>query len=219
MQSASTDPQTPSSSSRRRPRHDSSSSPVALATAGPSSSKRPKFDADPMASTASLGSSARARGKLPETAADPSRPSAFQPYNGAKKLVIKNLRTSSSAARNAVAEEYYTRTHKELEAALGDVWAGDKPVVPLEKLYRGVEDLCRKGDAEKIYEMLRRRMEAHVNKVILRRVERNGRNSELKTAESLLSEWHAWNSQMVCRGNKSRGTSGLGVWDADRGSV
>lgn len=146
--------------------------------------------------------SSRARGKLPETVADPARPSAFQPYTGAKKLVIKNLRASSSAASNAKAEEYYSRTHRDLEASLEAVWASGKPAVALEKLYRGVEDLCRKGDAKKIYDMLKVRMEAHVSKVILPRVERSGRNSNAETAKSLLAEWHAWNSQMVCRNGR-----------------
>ena len=211
MQSASTDPQTPSSSSRRRPRHDSHTAPAPSSTAGGPSSKRPRFDVDSMATTKSVGSSARATGKLPEMA-DPARPSAFQPYNGAKKLVIKNLRTSNSTAQNVKAQEYYARIHRHLEASLEDGWAGNKPAVPLENLYRGVEDLCRKGDAEKIYGMLRRRMEAHVNKVILRRIERNGRNSDLEAARSVLLEWQAWNSQMVCWSNPRATTSYLAVW-------
>ncbi|KFH43225.1 Cullin-4A-like protein [Hapsidospora chrysogenum ATCC 11550] len=198
MQSAAADPQ----ASRRRPRHDSSSSsssslPAPLGAAA-SPGKRPKYSAETMMSAASSTMSARAKGKLPE-AAGPSRSSAsaFQPYTGAKKLQIKNLRTSTSADRDAKAAEYYARIHRDLEAAVEAVWAGGKLPLPLERLYRGVEDLCRKGDAGKIYDPLRTRMEAHVNKVILPRVERNGRNSNMETAKSLLAEWHAWNSQMI----------------------
>lgn len=169
--------------SRRRPRLSSSSSSSAAA------SKRPKFaDAPAMAS-------ARARGKLPETVDLTPRPSAFQPYTGAKKLVIKNLRAPSS--RDAQVEEYYARTERELDGALGAVFAGKRPAVPLERLYRGVEDVCRRGSAEKVYTMLTARVEAHLQTVVLPRIRRAGGNSNLEVLRSVLGEWTAWNSQVV----------------------
>ncbi|KAJ4162589.1 hypothetical protein NW754_014013 [Fusarium falciforme] len=119
------------SPSRRRPRLDSSSSsssPPPIAA-----SKRARFEAM---------TSAKARGKLPETVDLTQPPSAFKPYTGAKKLVIKNLRAPTS--RDAQVAEYYVRTEKELKDALDSVFAGKTPDVPLERLYRGVEDVCRK---------------------------------------------------------------------------
>ena len=176
---------THSPSPRRRPRHDSS----------PSASKRTKFE--PMAATpATAGPSARAKGKLPETV-DLTRPSAFQPFTGTKKLVIKNLRPANSATRDAQVEEFYRRAHQDAEEALDAIFVGKKPAVPFERIYRGIEDLCRKGEAEKIQRTLDKRMERHVTKVILPRIEKNGGGYNIETAKSLLAEWHTWNSQMV----------------------
>ena len=168
--------------SRRRPRLSSSSSASAAA------SKRPKF-----ADTPAMAS-ARARGKLPETIDLTPRPSAFQPYTGAKKLVIKNLRAPSS--RDAQVEEYYARTERELQDALGAVFAGTRPAVPQERLYRGVEDVCRRGNAEKVYTMLAARVEAHLQTVVLPRIRRGG-NSSLEVLRSVLGEWKTWNAQAV----------------------
>ncbi|PNY24029.1 Serine/threonine-protein kinase TEL1 [Tolypocladium capitatum] len=167
--------------SRRRPRLSSSSSAA--------TSKRPKF-----ADTPAMAS-ARARGKLPETIDPTPRPSAFQPYTGAKKLVIKNLRAPNSC--DAQVEEYYARTERELDGALGAVFAGGRPAVPLERLYRGVEDVCRRGNAEKVYTMLTTRVEAHLRTVVLPRIRRAGGNSNLEVLRSVLAEWKAWNSQAV----------------------
>jgi cullin-4 len=140
--------------------------------------------------------SAKARGKLPERIDLVERPSAFQPQMGAKKLVIKNLHTSSS--RNARVEEYYARTQKELEEAVDAVFAEKRPTVPLERLYRGTEDVCRKGNAEKVYRMLKERVETHLNRVVLPRIRRTGGNSNLEVLRCVLAEWKTWNGQMVC---------------------
>ena len=185
----------PISLSRRRPRLDSSSS-SSLPAIDP---KRPRFtDQAAMAS-------AKARGKLPETIDLTQQPSAFKPYAGAKKLVIKNLRAPMS--RDAQAAEYYARTEKELEGALDAVFAGRKPDVPLERLYRGVEDVCRKGDPGKVYTMLRERIENHLQKVVLPRIQRNGGNSNQDTLKGVLAEWKTWNTQTVNRLTKQPLTS------------
>ncbi|KAI9167447.1 Serine/threonine-protein kinase TEL1 [Paramyrothecium foliicola] len=154
------------------------------------STKRPRF-ADPAAPMAS----AKARGKLPERIDLAERPSAFQPQMGAKKLVIKNLH--SSGARNARVEEYYARTQKELEEAVEAIFAGKRPAVPLERLYRGTEDACRKGNADKVYRMLKERVETHLNRVVLPRIGQKGTSSNIEVLRSVLAEWKTWNGQMI----------------------
>lgn len=140
--------------------------------------------------------SARARGKLPETIDLTQRPSAFQPYSGAKRLVIKNLRAHSD--RDADVEEYYARTEKDLENALAAVFAGERPAVPLERLYRGVEDVCRRGNAEKVYKMLAERVDAHLQTTVLPRIKRPGGGSSVDVLRSALREWKTWSAQAVC---------------------
>ncbi|KAI6751088.1 hypothetical protein HG530_014002 [Fusarium avenaceum] len=138
---------------------------------------------------------AKARGKLPETIDLTQPPSAFKPYAGAKKLVIKNLRAPTS--RETQVAEYYKRTEKELEDALVAIFDGRTPGVPLERLYRGVEDVCRKGDPAKVYQMLKERVEVHLQRIVLPRIQKSGRTSNLETLKSVLAEWKIWNKQTI----------------------
>jgi hypothetical protein len=176
----------PDSSARRRPRPDFTSSVS-------SPTKRPKFT-DPAAATMA---SSKARGKLPVRIDLAERPSAFQPQMGAKKLVIKNLHTSSN--RDDRIKEYYAKTHQELEDAVVAIFADKRPAVPLERLYRGTEDVCRKGNADKVYKMLQERIEAHLNRAVLPRIHRSGGGSNLGVLRCVLAEWKTWNGQMVRR--------------------
>ncbi|KAK4249891.1 Cullin family-domain-containing protein [Corynascus novoguineensis] len=101
---------------------------------------------------------------------------ALQPHLGARKLVIKNLRpatspktpptaslSSSSSApttsSSTSVEAYYARIHADLDAALTSIFAGRPTAQPMERLYRGVEDICRKGDAPELTDRLRARCE------------------------------------------------------------
>ncbi|GAO14117.1 hypothetical protein UVI_02037930 [Ustilaginoidea virens] len=140
--------------------------------------------------------SVRARGKLPETVdLTTGGPSAFQPYSGAKKLVIKNLRPPVN--RESQAEEYYTRTEKGLEEALQAIFAGRRPAVPLERLYRGVEDVCRRGNAAKVYRLLKERIDSHLQLTVLPRMKRNSGQSSIDGLRSVRDEWRIWNTQAV----------------------
>lgn len=181
-----------SSPSRRRPRLDSSSSssPSAQPAAGP---KRVKLA---HASTAGMAmATAKAQGKRPEGAERKQRLSAFQPQAGPRKLVIKNVRNPD--ARAAQKEEYYARTERELDAGLSALFAGRQPAVPLERLYRGVEDTCRKGGAEKMYRMLCERVDNHLHDVVLPRIRRFDQSSNVEVLRSVLAEWKTWNVQTV----------------------
>lgn len=178
-------PGEPTSPSRRRQRVDSSP-PYSLSNS--TTPKRPRVSQSPMAS-------AKARGKLPQTVVDLTRKTAFQPYSGAKKLVIKNLRVPASQDKQVA--DYYVRTKRELESALDAVLAGETPNVPFERLYRGVEDVCRNGDPAKIYELLRSKSEAHLRDVVLNRVLSKSEAPYLATLRSVLEEWNIWNTQTV----------------------
>ncbi|RBR09821.1 uncharacterized protein FIESC28_09700 [Fusarium coffeatum] len=138
---------------------------------------------------------AKARGKLPETIDLTQQPSAFKPYAGAKKLVIKNLRAPTN--RDNQVAEYYKRTEKELDGALEAIFEGRTPDVPLERLYRGVEDVCRKGDPAKVYQMLNDRVDVHLQRTVLPRIQKNRRASNLDTLKSSLEEWKTWNKQTI----------------------
>lgn len=138
--------------------------------------------------------SAKVQGKRPEIIDLTKRASAFQPHTGAKKFVIKNLRTTSRAQD---VEDYYRRTWAELDTALTAIFSSSQPRQPLERLYRGVEDLCRSGQAEKVYDMLRQRCEDHLHGEVLQKIKADGGNSNVDMLRSVYKHWKTWNTQSV----------------------
>lgn len=93
------------------------------------SSKRPKALHLPISPDLRTDMNKTMGVSLPGTV-DLTRPSNFQPHTGAKRLVIKNLRTSSTVDR----EEYFKKTWDELDGALASVFSNKQPVSPLEVL-------------------------------------------------------------------------------------
>lgn len=113
----------------------------------------------------------------------------LRPQIGSRKLVVKNLRPASStststsatassaslkspssssaaaaaAASTSAVDGYYARVRADLDAALSAIFAGRSPPQPMERLYRGVEDLCRKGEAADLTSRLRARCDAWLN--------------------------------------------------------
>jgi cullin-4 len=95
---------------------------------------------------------------------------ALQPHAGPRKLVVKNLRsgpatttittTGSSSSSSSAIESYYARVRADLDAALTAIFARRNPPQPLERLYRGVEDICRRGEAADLTDHLRKRWDA-----------------------------------------------------------
>ena len=110
---------------------------------------------------------------------------ALQPHLGSRRFVIKNLRPASASASQQPAaapsspssaptsppppsdttttttttavQTHYARILADLDAALDCVCAGRPVAVSMERLYRGVEDVCRKGDAAALTDRLRER--------------------------------------------------------------
>lgn len=134
----------------------------------------------------------KALGKRPDIV-DLTKPRfAFQPQNGAKKLIIKNLRTTSRAHD---LEEYYKKTHRELEAALDAIFNDQQPSQPLERLYRGVEDICRHGEAGVLYQRLRKHCETYVNQALAKAIAAEARGSNVNVLRSAHKHWVKWNRQ------------------------
>ncbi|KXX76455.1 Cullin-4B [Madurella mycetomatis] len=89
----------------------------------------------------------------------------LQPHVGSRKLVVKNLRppTAPRPTAPAAVDSYYAGVRADLDAALSAIFAGRPTPQPMERLYRGVEDICRKGEAAELTERLRARCEAWLN--------------------------------------------------------
>lgn len=135
------------------------------------------------------------KGKLPEVI-DLTQSNSYRPYTGAKKLVIKNFRHS---ATNEKLEKYYERTEQELVDALYEIFSGRKPKLPLERLSRAVEDICRRGqDSDlQLYETLRRKCEEHLTQDVLRSIKSRAGNTDVDMLRSVLEHWRVWNGQIV----------------------
>ncbi|KAK7751479.1 hypothetical protein SLS62_006564 [Diatrype stigma] len=133
----------------------------------------------------------KALGKRPEVV-DLTKPrSAFQSQNGPKKIVIKNLRTPSRANL----EHYYAKTLEELDDALQAIFARRQPKQPLERLYRGVEDTCRHGKSEELYNRLRRRCEAYLSNDLLKSIKLESGPSNVDMLKSVHKHWVIWEAQ------------------------
>jgi cullin-4 len=120
-------------------------------------------------------------------------PSNFQPHAGAKRLVIKNLRPTSTKS----VDEYYGRTWSELDAALTSVFNKRPPSTPLGVLCRGVEATCRRGQAEKLFLHLKDRCKGYLEKQLLPELEKQSGTSNVDALRAVQRFWVAWNEQSV----------------------
>ncbi|KAL2075235.1 hypothetical protein VTL71DRAFT_178 [Oculimacula yallundae] len=118
--------------------------------------------------------------------------SNFQPSSGAKKLVVKNLRTGSRAKDT---EAYYTRTWNELDAALTSVFGGQNTNVALEILYRGVDYICRRNKADELFLHFRSRCKIYLEKEMLPQLERELGTSNVDALRTVHKFWIRWNEQ------------------------
>ncbi|RYP79227.1 hypothetical protein DL771_000205 [Monosporascus sp. 5C6A] len=133
----------------------------------------------------------KALGKRPEIV-DLTKPrSAFQPQNGPRRLVIKNLRVTSRVDL----ERYYAKTLEELDDALQAIFARRQPKQPLERLYRGVEDTCRHGSSKELYDRLRRSCETYLNTRMLNSIKAEAGSSNVDMLRSVYKHWVIWEAQ------------------------
>lgn len=170
--------------------------------------KRPKTTPPP-GQSATHNKMSKVQGKRPLNAdfidlTKPRGTSAFQPNQGAKKLVIKNLRTVS---RTNELEQYYAKVWEDLDAALQSVFARQQPRKPLDTLYKGVESLCQhlrkknidnKGHNEiKLYEFLRQRCENYLNGEVAKSINGGAGANSIEVLRSVLKYWAIWCQQLA----------------------
>ncbi|KAI1854623.1 hypothetical protein JX266_000741 [Neoarthrinium moseri] len=142
----------------------------------------------------------KVQGKRPEPVdlidlTKPSGPSGPSlPQRGTKKLVIKNLRTAS---RTSDLEDFYRKTWADLDAALKAFFARQLPNKPLETIYRGVENICMRGEPEsrKLYEFLRQKCEAYLNEDMAKAIKSQAGSSNIEVLRSVHKYWVIWGQQ------------------------
>lgn len=174
-------------SPRRRPRLDSDPQTPSSRAPGP---KRLKPD-HPARQPPVMSS--RMKGKLPEHDLN-----AFRPGAGAKKLVIKNLRApSNETSQQRTEERYYSRAREELSHALLATFENQPLGAPMERLYMGVENICRRGEAPSLYKMVQEMCDTHLRKTVLQRILDEGGATPIDMARSVLKQWEIWDRCIV----------------------
>ncbi|PWY67190.1 cullin-4B [Aspergillus heteromorphus CBS 117.55] len=130
----------------------------------------------------------------PRTFNAASRQSNFTPHTGAKRLVVKNLRTGSRLNQDSFLEKVW----EQLDAALSAIFNGGKPEISLEQLYKGAENVCRQGNAAALAKRLQDRCREHVSgKLRDKLVARAEGGSNIDILRTVVDSWSGWQSKLV----------------------
>jgi hypothetical protein len=120
--------------------------------------------------------------------------SNFTPHTGAKKIVVKNLRTGPRLNQDS----YFEKVWMQLDAALTAIFDGGKPDVSLEELYKGAENVCRQGRAALLAKKLQERCREHVSgRVRDTLLARAGDGTNLDTLRAVVDAWTTWLARLV----------------------
>ncbi|KAL4795958.1 hypothetical protein BDV19DRAFT_378449 [Aspergillus venezuelensis] len=124
----------------------------------------------------------------------PAHQGNFTPHTGAKRLVVKNLRTGPRLNQDS----YFDKVWGQLDSALSAIFGGGKPAISLEELYKGAENVCRQGRAAELSKRLQERCRGHVTgKLHGSLVEKAQMASNVDTLRSAVEAWKVWQSMLV----------------------
>ncbi|KAI9736141.1 MAG: hypothetical protein M1834_001025 [Cirrosporium novae-zelandiae] len=119
---------------------------------------------------------------------------AFTPHAGAKKIVVKNLRQITKVDPT----QYLNRIWVKLEAALEAIFNEQRIPHPLEELYRGVESLCRQGQAAEVARRLRLKCLCHTSMLRNTLQGMSKANShDHEVLKDVITAWEKWSAQLV----------------------
>ena len=121
--------------------------------------------------------------------------SSFTPQTGARKIVVKNLRTTPRLNH----DDYFKKVWTQLDSALTAILTHGKLAHSLEELYKGVENLCRQDKAQVLYQRLCERCKTHiessVQQELLQQAKLAANDAELLKAVG--QAWSTWSDQLV----------------------
>ena len=117
----------------------------------------------------------------------------INPHTGAKKLVVKNLKTNTSWDSKAYLEKIWGQ----LDAALAVVFKDGNNGFSKEDLYRGVENVCRQGGASTLFSRLEQRCRMHVERDVGEPLFQKSGSDSVSVLKAVLKEWARWKEQMV----------------------
>jgi hypothetical protein len=122
------------------------------------------------------------------------RPSNFTPHSGAKKLVVKNLRSGPRLNQDT----YFEKIWEQLNAALIAIFSDGKPDASLEELYKGGENVCRQGRAAVLAHKLQEKCKEYVTQILRPSlVTKAGNGNNISTLRAVVDTWTTWSSKLV----------------------
>ncbi|KAJ5952020.1 Winged helix-turn-helix transcription repressor DNA-binding [Penicillium vulpinum] len=123
-----------------------------------------------------------------------TRQNNFSPHTGAKRLVVKNLRTGPRLNQAS----YFDKVWSQLDAALTAIFDGRKPESSLEELYKGGENVCRQERAALLAKKLQDRCREFVSgKMRTNLATKAGGSTDVGTLRAVIEAWSAWHSKLV----------------------
>lgn len=117
--------------------------------------------------------------------------SKFAPHKGAKRLVVKNLKSAPS--QNV--EDYYNKVWRDLDSAVSSIFNGEQTSSPLEVLCRGVEATCRRGKAPDLFVHLRDHSRSHMEKQMLPKIQADVGAGSIGALRTVHKYWKVWHKQ------------------------
>jgi nuclear pore complex protein Nup205 len=121
------------------------------------------------------------------------RPLAFTPYQGPKKLVVKNLRT----VPRSDPEQYFEKVWGQLDSSLTAIFKNERPPHSCEELYRGAENVCRQGKAAETYKRLRERCTTFMSQSMKEELRSKAQeSSDIDVLKAFVGAWMKWSSQL-----------------------
>ncbi|KAF2425729.1 Cullin-domain-containing protein [Tothia fuscella] len=116
----------------------------------------------------------------------------YNPRLGAKKLVVKNLRTIPRADPN----QYLNQTWEKLSKALDAIFRDQKIPYSLEELYRGVENVCRQGHAAELCGRLEKLAKTYAEDLVKSGQFGDDLQGNTLVLGAVVTAWAVWNKQM-----------------------
>lgn len=118
------------------------------------------------------------------------------PHTGARKIVIKN-RKPSTPRDDAEIERQISTTQQRLERSLDAILAGHTPTLPYERLYRDVEEICKRGQASLVHELLQRSFKKHLERSVKPSILAHAQQSSINILSSMMTEFSQWTRRGV----------------------
>ncbi|KJX99288.1 ubiquitin ligase subunit CulD like protein [Zymoseptoria brevis] len=120
------------------------------------------------------------------------RRTGLNPNTGAKKLVVKNLKSNTSWDSKAYLEKIWGQ----LDEALALMFKDGQDGFSKEDLYRGVENVCRQGGASTLFSRLENRCKSHIERDVREPLLEKAGLDNVTVLKAVLLEWARWTEQM-----------------------